>query len=167
MGPTSARPGAPPPRYDLAALRRDHPLAEVMARSGLRLRRQGHGTYVARCPFHADRRPSLLVDARDQHFHCFGCGAHGDVVDFVMRRHGLTFREACARLAGLPPLPIAAVTTEESGRGRDWERLAPDEQAVLDLACACYQWRLWREPRALAYLRARGLTDRTILACRL
>jgi len=51
---------------------------------------------MAKCPFHDDRHPSMGI--KNNRFHCFACGAKGDVIDFVMRRDGLTFREAIACL---------------------------------------------------------------------
>jgi DNA primase len=50
--------------------------------------------YVARCPFHLDRTPSLVVFPTTQTFHCFGCRAHGDALAFLMKIENLTFREA-------------------------------------------------------------------------
>jgi len=91
--------------FDLRVIKRDHPLTDVLVVHGIASRPSGHGTLKARCPFHDDHEPSLLVDERDQHFHCFGCGAHGDVIDFVMRLEDVTFSEACRRLMGAVPSP--------------------------------------------------------------
>jgi hypothetical protein len=57
--------------------------------------------YAGCCPFHAEKTPSFFVYPKDNHFHCFGCGAHGDAVDFVMHAYRLSFHEAVAKLAGL------------------------------------------------------------------
>jgi DNA primase len=68
---------------DTAALKRERPLEDVIAAYGIGLRRGGAGRYWALCPFHQERTPSFCVDVRDlddAHFHCFSCGAHGDVV---------------------------------------------------------------------------------------
>ena len=72
------------------------------------------------CPFHNDRTPSMKVDAR---FHCFGCGADGDVIDFVARLHGMGARPAAEKLAadfhipyertGRKPKPVRAFKSEE------------------------------------------------------
>jgi DNA primase len=147
-------------RYDVEALKRDHPIGELLARSGIGLVPAGPGLFKARCPFHDDRRPSLFVDERDHHYHCFGCGAHGDAISFVMRREGVGFAAACERLAGLIARPRnAPARVPGSDRPRRWDRLALDEQVVMNTAAALYQHRLWREPRALDYLRERGLPD--------
>lgn len=99
-------------RHDVAALKRAHPLDLIVAASGVRLRRAGKGCYLALCPFHDDRHPSLLVDVHDpvrEHFHCFSphCGVHGDVINFEMLSEHLDLHSACARLAlvgGVSPL---------------------------------------------------------------
>ncbi len=89
-------------RIDTADIRRCYLLADVMARHGIDLRRSG-GRLVGRCPFHDDRDPSLTLyvgDPTDEHFHCFGCRAHGDVIRFVELIERLPFRAAVAALTG-------------------------------------------------------------------
>ena len=155
-------------RHDLVRLKREQPLTDVIVAAGLQLIPAGRDRFKARCPFHDDRRPSLLIDGRDQHFHCFGCGAHGDVFDFVMRRERIDFAEACARLVGrLAPSPPERCIERSPDRGRRWDRLSLDEQVVMNTAAAVYHHALWREPRARAYLRERGIPDRVIRACAL
>lgn len=160
-------------RIDVAALKRDRPLPAVLAASGVRLSPSGPGRWKGCCPFHDDHRPSLLVDETDQHFHCFACGEHGDAIAFVMRRRNLGFAAACAWLAGEtapvrePGQPTSGHDPRQPGnasrRGataaRRWDRLTLDEQVVMNTAAALYQHCLWREPRALDYLRERGLPD--------
>lgn len=90
---------APRPSVDVEALRARHPLPEVMAAAGLELQPRGHG-YMGCCPFHEDATPSLSVDGVPDRFHCFGCGASGDVIDFVQRTRHLGFLEAVAELDG-------------------------------------------------------------------
>ena len=92
------------PRVDVATLRATHPLPEVVAAGGVRLRAQGRG-WMGCCPFHDDTTASLSVDGVPDRFHCFGCGATGDVIDFVQRLYGLTFPEAVAHLQGQTPHP--------------------------------------------------------------
>jgi DNA primase len=70
-------------RIDVEELKRSRPLADVVAASGVSLRRAGNGTFRGLCPFHEERTPSFWIDARDplnEHYWCFGCAAHGDVV---------------------------------------------------------------------------------------
>src|SRR5436309_10036970 len=109
---------------DTDALKRERPLADVVAACGVALRRESAGTFRGLCPFHEERTPSFWIDAReeaDSHYYCFGCQATGDVIQFVMDREDCSFLEACERLAersprrsattlasGLAPAPAAA-----------------------------------------------------------
>src|SRR5437667_12509203 len=86
-------------RIDTEALKRERPLADVVASYGIALRRESAGTYRALCPFHQERTPSFWIDARqgaaDQHhYFCFGCTSSGDVITFVMERENCSFQEA-------------------------------------------------------------------------
>jgi len=166
-------------RHEIDALKRGYSLADVLAAHGIQLRPGSPGTYWALCPFHTETEASFFVDVRDpadQHFHCFGeCQAHGDVINFVQRRDNVPFPEACAHLAGSPPPPRAphpvtgaarraARPLAERQAERRWDRLTLEEQVVMNTACAVYQHCLWREPRALAYVRAR-VPDWVIAQC--
>lgn len=151
-------------RYDVEALRRAHPIADLVARYGIELRRAGR-SLVGRCPFHPDGgRPNLHVYPETASWYCYRCNLGGDVIEFVRRREGIGFLEACARLTASPPALDEPVLTRK-GCGRRWYRLTLDEQVVMNTACAIYQHRLWREPRVLAYLRERGIPDWTIRQC--
>ena len=90
---------APRPSVDVEAIRARHPLAEVVTAAGIELQSRGHG-YMGCCPFHEDKTPSLSVDGIPDRFHCFGCGASGDVIDFVQRTLHLSFLEAINVLDG-------------------------------------------------------------------
>lgn len=92
----------------------------------IRERPRGSGKWSGSCPFHADDSPSFYVyDGNDPHFHCFGCGAHGDVFDLARRHTGRNFQEVCEGLAGVagvpwpmptPPAPPARATPKKGGR---------------------------------------------------
>jgi DNA primase len=156
-------------RFDVEALRRAHPVAEVVASYGVELRRSGRAL-VGRCPLHADgERPNLHVYADTRSWYCYACNVGGDVIEFVRRREGVDFREACRRLDGPSPAspPPGAPPPGPARKERRWDRLTLDEQVVMNTACALYQRRLWREPRALAYVRERGLPDWVIRRCAL
>jgi DNA primase len=151
------------PRYDVEEIKRRYPLAEVVAASGVELRRTGRRLWGL-CPFHPEQKPSFMVDG--SHFHCFGAcpheWRHGDVITFVMRRERLRFREACARLVGDPP-PRPALPVGEPypvpRRERRWDRLTLDEQLVLNTTATLYREAFWRSPAARAYVRGRGIPD--------
>ena len=82
---------------DFDAIRRDYPL-EAVAGQVLQLRRSGVNK-VALCPFHPDKSPSLVL-YKDDTYHCFGCGAHGDVIDFVAGTQSLSIGESIRFLTG-------------------------------------------------------------------
>ena len=72
----------------------------VTIESLIQVKRSNQIRVYAHCPFHDDKTPSFVIYKEENTFHCFGCGAHGDVMDFVMRRDGLSFRKAIRMLIG-------------------------------------------------------------------
>jgi DNA primase len=144
-----------PPNF-LEELRARTPLAPLIQRK-TRLTKSGRN-WKGCCPFHGEKSPSFYV--YDDHFHCFGCGAHGDAISFVMRAEGQAFPEAVERLAAEAGLQIPKATPEAAAR----ERRARDLHGVLEAVEAAFRRRL-RQPEgaeALAYLKRRGLTEDTI-----
>lgn len=132
-------------QLDLAALRLAHPLPEIAAGS-IKLQRSGD-EWKGCCPFHADSSPSFTIFAHGQRFQCFGCGAGGDVLDFVQRLHGVGLREAAAMIAGsnLPAVHLAA---------------APVDDRSVRIAAARAIWRAAvpaASTLAETYLRSRGI----------
>lgn len=93
--------GAAVTRREIEMLKAAVPIAEVLRRS-LSLRASGRN-YVALCPFHDDREPSLVAFPDTNTFHCFGCGIHGDALAFLQAQEGLTFPEALAELKRMRP----------------------------------------------------------------
>jgi hypothetical protein len=72
-------------------------IQSVLEKEGVELRRKG-GNWWACCPLHEEKTPSFKVSAERQSFHCFGCGAHGDVISFIRESHNLSFQDALAYL---------------------------------------------------------------------
>jgi DNA primase len=144
-----------PPAF-LDELRSRTPLAGVIGRR-VKLSRSGR-QWKGCCPFHGERTPSFYV--YDDHYHCFGCGAHGDAVSFVMQSQGAGFVEAVEQLAGEAGMDVP----KPSPQAAEAERRRLDLHAVLDAAAAAFQRRLFLPDgaRALDYLYARGLTEETI-----
>ena len=81
--------------YNLDKIRALNPLSVELDRYGISADKKG----FARCPFHSEKTASFRVYP-DGTFHCFGCGAHGDVITFVMKMQNISFSDACARLDG-------------------------------------------------------------------
>lgn len=155
-------------RVDTAALRRRHPLPDLLARYGLPLRRCGRAL-VGRCPFHDDRgRPNLYVYPDSERWRCYRCDAGGDVIAFVQRIEGLGFLDAVRRLEGVtPPSPPARLRASPLPWPARSRRPGAEELACLDAAVELYHRRLLSEPRALTYLAQRGIAAETIAECRL
>jgi DNA primase len=84
-------------RLDVTAVRHDHRIEDVVAASGVELTQRGRG-FMGCCPFHDDSTASLSVGGVPDRFHCFGCGAGGDVIEYVHRFTGLSFTEAVQAL---------------------------------------------------------------------
>ncbi len=151
--------------HDTDAIRRGHPIADVAAASGLELRRTG-GRLTAVCPFHGDSRPSLVLYPASQSYYCFGCGAGGDVIDFISRLHRVDFREAVALLAG------TQVATMPAGAPHPPNVAAPEVDPVraapiIETAVAFYQEAIRSRPEVLDYLASRGIHGRTVRRFRL
>lgn len=114
--------------------------------SHVRLRRSGH-RWFGICPFHAEKTGSLMVEP--DHFHCFGCDAHGDAIDWVMRSERLSFLDACARLGGRELTGEEKAGLSRERKAADRERRAAKRRASALTAyrdrnpcCACPDWLL-------------------------
>lgn len=81
---------------DIIALKAANPIADVIG-SRIELKRNGRELYAC-CPFHNDKTPSFTVVPEKGFFHCFGCGAHGDAITFIMQYERVDFKSACAKL---------------------------------------------------------------------
>ena len=144
------------PAAFLDELRARTPMAALVSRT-VRLTRAGKSSKGC-CPFHGEKTPSFYV--YDDGYHCFGCGAHGDAISFVMNTQGSNFIDAVEALAAEAGLEVP----RQSPAAAEAERERLDLTGVLDLVAGLYHRRLF-EPggaEALAYLRGRGLTDDTI-----
>jgi phage/plasmid primase-like uncharacterized protein len=84
--------------YDWAAIKDAHPIVDVIGKT-VALKKVGD-EYKGLCPFHAEKSPSFHVIPEKGFFHCFGCSAHGDALDFVAKTQGLSARDAIAALTG-------------------------------------------------------------------
>ncbi len=155
---------------DTAALKRAHPIAEVVARYGVELRLVGRAL-VGRCPFHPDGgRPNLHVYPQSDSWYCYRCGVGGDAIAFVMRLEGTDFRRAVASIAGgLQTVPHPAAAKPP----RLWVvRDHPPAEGAAERACLAaavevYARALLADRRALAYVLSRGLDRETVERCRL
>jgi len=112
--------------------------------------------YLGLCPFHQEKTPSFTVSPAKQIFHCFGCGAGGDAVGFMMRQGNYSFPDAVRFLADRAGIDLPERAEQTSHE--DWEKLF----AANEEAAKFYQDRLWNSPdgkKALGYLKDRGMPD--------
>mgnify|MGYP001379579356 CR=1 FL=1 len=151
-----------PPRF-LDEIRNRLSLAEAIGRR-VKLTRRGR-EFVGLCPFHHEKSPSFTVVEEKNFYHCFGCGAHGDVIGFTMRTEGLPFPEAVERLAAEAGLALP----ERDPRAEEHARIAKTLYDANEAAAEWFAAQLYTpEGRtALDYLKRRGLEDRTIARFRL
>jgi len=147
----------------LDELRARVPLSEVVGRK-VQLRKRGHD-HVGLCPFHREKTPSFTVHDDKGFYHCFGCQAHGDAIEFVMKTESLTFPEAVERLANLAGMSLPAPSPQDAGR----ERVGRDLAAALEAAARWFgeQLSALAGASARAYLAGRGVDEKAIARFRL
>ncbi|MBX3675535.1 MAG: DNA primase [Rhodocyclaceae bacterium] len=111
--------------------------------------------YVACCPFHSEKTPSFSVSPSKQFYHCFGCGAHGSAISFIMEYSGLGFVETVEDLAGQIGLQVPQQRPDE--RRQKAAEAAPLTE-LMARAAKYYKEQLKASQKAIDYLRGRGLT---------
>ena len=122
--------------------------------------KKGGANFMGLCPFHNEKSPSFSVSPSKQFYHCFGCGKTGNAIGFLMEHAGMSFVEAVQDLAQQFGLQVP----EDDASPQDRARAAEQRQRqhtltdVLEKACGAYQKQLKTSPRAVAYLKGRGLS---------
>jgi DNA primase len=146
-----------PPQF-LEELRRRLSLANAVSRR-VKLQRRGR-EFLGLCPFHKEKTPSFSVVEEKGFYHCFGCGAHGDVISFSMQTGNLSFPEAVEALAREAGLEVPKATPEERERAQRQTTL----RGALEAAAQWFEEQLHGPTgrEALAYLGKRGLDIDTI-----
>ena len=127
----------------------------------VRLKKQGNN-YFGLCPFHNEKSPSFSVSQNKQMFHCFGCGAGGNVFTFVMQYENYTFPEAIGYLAEKAGVALPEVSYDEEARKKDNRRARILE---LNKAAAKFYYYMLRSPQGaygMEYLKNRALREETI-----
>ena len=127
----------------------------------VKLTRRG-STYFGLCPFHNEKTPSFSVTPSKQMYYCFGCGAGGNVFNFVMEYENYTFGEALQHLADRAGVQLPKIEYSREARQKAEERAALLE--INKLAARYFYYQLRRESgkTAYAYLTGRGLSEETI-----
>ena len=143
----------------LETLRSRLSLVEVIG-TKVKLIRKGR-EFLGLCPFHHEKTPSFTVNEEKEFYHCFGCGAHGDAIRFLMEAHNYTFMEAIKELA-----PRAGLSLPQEGpqsENEPQEDLNPLRN-VMNEASLWFQKNLFlaKYGEALRYTERRGLTRETL-----
>lgn len=159
------------PDAEIERLKEEVSVERLVEASGVALKKVGKDL-AGKCPYHEDDTASLIVTPSKNLWHCFGCGAGGGPIDWVMKQNGVSFRHAVELLRegipspGLHPAGAGLAASGESSRPvkQTTVRRLPapvavdaDDQALLDQVVGYYHETLKQSPEALAYLKARGL----------
>jgi len=150
----------------IKVIKQSHDLVAVMESNGIALKKQGK-QLMGRCPFHEDKKPSLSVDAIKGLWHCFGCGAGGDVLGFLSKIEGKSLPTLLQELKGngngARPAPVDVVTPNGSVRQThdrdDRIPLFPRLFKLLSRVVEFYQGVFSKDPRGQKYLEGRGICD--------
>ena len=110
--------------------------------------------YLACCPFHQEKTPSFTVSPSKQFYHCFGCGEHGSAISFLIEYEGLTFVDAINDLANSIGLKVPNDAPQKIENNAENSNL----EEIIKIASIYYQKQLRVSPKAINYLKARGLT---------
>jgi DNA primase catalytic core len=153
------------PRAEIERLKSGVSLQRLIEAQGIVLERHGAKDLVGRCPFHNDRTPSLVITPATNEWHCMGaCGEGGDVIRWVMKTRGVSFRHAVELLAADHPAVSARLdrvvkkdSTAAVKLEAPFEANAGDRE-ILEQVVEYYHQTLKQSPEALRYLKSRGLT---------
>ena len=118
-------------------------------------------SYKGKCPFHQEKTPSFHVYPVDQTYHCYGCGAHGSMIDFVMRQKALNFPEAVKMLADLVGLQIPSDGQKSRYSPKELQKFR-SFYSTLEAANDYYQKALTDNSAGLEYLHTRGIKPEVI-----
>jgi DNA primase len=118
--------------------------------------RKGGANWMGLCPFHGEKSPSFSVSPTKQFYHCFGCGAHGSAIGFLMEHAGLGYVDAIHELAREVGLAVPDERGPDDARRRD-----PDLLETQAAAIRFYKQRLKDTPVAIEYLKGRGVSGET------
>ncbi|MFN7642461.1 MAG: DNA primase [Burkholderiales bacterium] len=121
--------------------------------------KKGGANWMGLCPFHGEKSPSFSVSPTKQFYHCFGCGAHGSAIGFLMEHAGLGYVDAIHELAR----GIGLTVPDDRPGPDDARRRDPDLFDTLLAAAKFYRQRLKDTPRAIDYLKGRGVSGETAL----
>ena len=118
--------------------------------------KKGGANFQGLCPFHNEKSPSFSVSPTKQFYHCFGCGAHGSAISFLMEHSGLTYVDAIEELARSAGLTVPREERRPQDLAKQQQAMALSE--VMSPAADWYKQQLKQNIRAIDYLKGRGLS---------
>ena len=131
--------------------------------SRVKLKKAGSHNYQACCPFHHEKTPSFSVSQTKQFYHCFGCGAHGNAIGFLMEFDKLEFPEAIEELAAMHGLEVPRENVRNhNGRPQAGFQTKRDLYGLMDAIAKLYQQKLTSDIPSQSYLQQRGLSEEII-----
>jgi len=147
---------------EIEAIKNAHDLRAVIESYGVTLKTKG-SNYVGLCPFHKEKAPSFTVNPKTNLYHCFGCNAGGDVIEFICKKEGIGFKEAMEKLRG------QKVERREQKPGKKAKESTAPESSInrthlLNRVVSFYHKTFCEDPRAREYLRSRGIADNAIFS---
>lgn len=125
----------------VADVKEAHDIADYIENAGISLKQSG-SRYKGLCPFHSESTPSFTVDSSFQTYHCFGCGAHGDVLSFAQEHENLSFWEALTSLAEQRGIDLSGL---DSNKGADEPREDIASLREVVRATAIFFWTMYKE----------------------
>ncbi len=148
-----------PPSF-LEQLRDRIPISDIVGRK-VNLKHKSGGEYIGLCCFHNEKTPSFTVSNNKGFYHCFGCGAHGDIVRFIMETEGRSFMEAVSELASQAGLKLP----EPDPKAQEKQQKITSLYDVTEAACKFFESNI--SQTAAQYLAERGITQETARTFRL
>lgn len=142
-------------------LLRNKILVSTIVRGTLNLQRKG-GEFSGLCPFHSEKTPSFTVNDQKRFYHCFGCGAHGDVIKFAAETQGLSYNDAAIKIAGDNDIDLPTISPAEQKKYEEEEVV----HKILDMSADLYHKLLLEtleaDKQIADYLKSRGITKEII-----
>jgi DNA primase len=154
------------PDSEIERIKQSTDLVALVRSRGVELKKHGGRDWIGRCPFHEEATASFVVSPGKGLWHCMGCGAAGNAIQFLEKFDGVSFRHAFELLAG--GVAFVSANDQRAVRATVPKLAAPvafdaDDAALLKQVTDYYQERLWKNPQALDCLKRRGLGDEAML----
>ena len=150
-------------QQEIERIKQSVDLAAIIQSCGVDLKKSGK-SYKGFCPFHEDTKsPSLSVTPAENLWQCFGCGAGGDVIDFIRKHDGISFKEAVAQLNGGDASKLKKKPVKRK-KIKDEPELNPAHYKLLKRVAAFYHTAFNEDPRAMEYLQDRGISNKQLFS---